>query len=254
MPVLSEKFPTFQAFAHATLPEMFSEKTLAQATRLKMNTASSGMLLNDGQGRFTFRPLPRLAQIAPGFGLVFLHADEDAYPDLFIAQNFFSPHREIGRWDGGVSLLLRGQGDGSFLPVWPNKSGVVIPGDAAAAVAADINQDGWQDLLVAVNNEAPLVFLHHSRPAVPTLTVRLRGKPGNLQAIGARARLQLQSGRFQDAESYAGHGYLSQSASDLYFGLDPQDPPTSLRVQWPRGHTTSLALTKSTRLIEQAEP
>ena len=36
--------------------------------------------------------------------------------------------------DGGLSLLLKGQGDGTFRCVWPDRSGLVVPGDAKSLV------------------------------------------------------------------------------------------------------------------------
>ena len=53
---------------------------------------------------------------------------------------------------GGVGTLLLGNGDASFTAVGPSKSGIIIPNDARHAAALDINDDGKDDLAVAVNN------------------------------------------------------------------------------------------------------
>ena len=68
--------------------------------------------------------------------------DGDGDLDLYLAQNYFGPQRETGRMDGGVGLLLLGRGDGTFDPVWPNRSGLVVTGDAKSVTTADVNGDG----------------------------------------------------------------------------------------------------------------
>ena len=118
------------------------------------NTLQSGLLINDGQGQFTFRPLPRIAQIAPGFGVALADVNADGNVDLCLAQNFFTPQLETGRMSGGVSLLLLGDGTGDFEPVWPNRSGIVVGGDAKSLSVVDLNGD----------NRARLCFRHQRRP------------------------------------------------------------------------------------------
>jgi len=254
LPSLIEKAPSFDAYAAAQLSDLFGEQRLDQAFRLEVNTAESGILINDGRGGFTFRPLHRLAQIAPGFGLVFLNANGDAHPDLFIAQNFFSPNREVGRLNGGVSLLLAGRGDGSFEPIWPNRSGLLIPGDAKSAVAVDLNSDGWQDLLVAANDDALHAFVHQGQPPARTLRVTLKGRLGNRSAVGARIRLTRQSGLSQDSEVYSGQGYLSQYSTELTFPVTADDPPTDVQIFWPLGQRTRRAVTGAEIQIVEREP
>ena len=160
MPFIADKFDTFHAFAMASLDEIYSKPKLESALRLEANELSSGLLLNDGTGNFNFIPFPRLAQVAPSFGLAFLEADGDGNPDLYVSQNFYGPQRETGRMAGGVGLLLLGNGDGTFREVWPEVSGILLPQDARAAKAIDLNGDGKQDLAVAVNNGPMRIYLN----------------------------------------------------------------------------------------------
>ncbi len=162
MPFIAEKFENFHSFATADLAEIYSAEKLRSAIKLEVNELSSGMLLNDGNGRFEFSPLPRLAQAAPSFGLAFLDANGDGKIDLYVSQNFYGPQRETGRMAGGVGLLLLGNGNGSFRELKPRRSGIVIPGDARRAVALDVNGDGNDDLAIAVNN-APVRLMQNRR-------------------------------------------------------------------------------------------
>ena len=152
MPFIAQKFKNFHSFATAGLADIYSTDKLQKAHKFEANELSSGLLINDGGGIFEFHPLPRLAQVAPCFGLAFLDADGDGKTDLYVSQNFYGPQRETGRMAGGVGMLLLGNGDGSFTELAPKQSGILIPGDARWAVALDFDDDGCDDLAVAVNN------------------------------------------------------------------------------------------------------
>ena len=54
--------------------------------------------------------------------------------------------------DGGLGLLLLGLGDGSFQPVWPARSGLILNVDATSLATTDLDGDGRLDFVVGVNN------------------------------------------------------------------------------------------------------
>ena len=162
MPFIAQKYRNFHTFATAGLADIYTAPRLQNSVKLEVNELTSGMLINDGHGKFEFRALPQLAQIAPSFGLAFLEANGDGKIDLYVSQNFYGPQRETGRMAGGVGLLLLGNGDGSFQELEPMKSGIIIASDARGAVAVDINSDGKDDLAVAINNDTVRI-LHNQR-------------------------------------------------------------------------------------------
>jgi len=255
MPFLAEKFATYDAFAKATLPDIYSEARLSGSLRVAATTAHTSLLVNDGHGRFQVRPLPALAQVAPGMGVDFVWCNHDPVPDLFIAQNFYQPERETGRMNGGTGLVLLGDEAGEFRPLWPAESGVVLPDDCRAAAAVDLNEDGWQDLVVATNNGPLRTLLHMptSSGALPRL-LRLHGRPGNPQAIGASIEARTRSGRRVRLETRAGGGYLTQAPTVVYLMEDPSDMFVSLQVTWPSGAPQELNITgHSGQAIEASE-
>lgn len=199
------------------------------------------MLLNDGKGHFAFRPLSRLAQAAPAFGAALCDVDADGHIDLFLVQNFFSPQPETGRMDGGLSLLLRGNGDGTFTPLRPDASGLVVAGDAKSLAVTDLNGDGWPDFVVGVNNDELRAFENRAPRGPRRLNVELQGKAGNVCGVGARVRIALESGAVRVAELHAGGGYLSQSTRILSFGLGSTGHVSRIEVRWPDGHTSSVS-------------
>jgi enediyne biosynthesis protein E4 len=147
---LRDRFLNFHEFSSTNLSGVFPPGTLQSALRLEANTAESGVWLNDGRGRFTFQPLPPVAQLAPINDLAVLGFDGDGHLELVAAQNDFTPDKLTGRFNGGLSLLLRGDGRGGFAVVTPMESGIVIPWEARRVRAVDVDGDGRRDLVVGV--------------------------------------------------------------------------------------------------------
>jgi hypothetical protein len=145
--------------------------------------------------------------------------------------------------DGGVSLLLAGNGDGTFTPVSPSDSGMVVPGDAKSTTVVDLNADGLPDVVVGVNDGELSAWQRRASNAasVDVLAIRLKGSPGNPTGIGARITVTDESGRAQAGEICAGGGYLSQSAAVAWFGVGGGAKPARVEVRWPDGTVTSLS-------------
>jgi hypothetical protein len=159
MPGLAEKFKTYHLFASSSLDEIYGLTPIKSAERFACHTLESGLLINDGTGKFEFRPLPRIAQISPIFGMVFEDFDRDGHLDLALAGNFYQPQWETGPYDGSIGVLLRGDGSGQFVAVDPGESGLLLPGDLRGLAALDLNADGRIDLFATRNNDSVLVQL-----------------------------------------------------------------------------------------------
>jgi hypothetical protein len=239
MPFLAERFSTFRSFASASLVDIYTPKCLDNAHRFAANTLESGLLLNQGNNSFRFETLPRFAQAAPGFGAIVRDLDLDGNEDIYFVQNFYSPQPETGRMAGGLSLLLRGDGDGGFEPVWPRESGLVVPGDAKSLTAADVNQDGLTDLVVGVNDGPVETFVRRGPTSSETLTLRLIDSHGAPSAPGARVVVRFTSGAARTFETYAGGGYLSQSSPSQVVALPKGDAIDAVDVTWPDGTTST---------------
>ncbi len=234
IPFLKEKTPKFHDFASATLSELYAD--LEQTVRYEANTLSSGVLVNDGAGKFEFRELPALAQVAPVFGIAPIDTDADGILDLYLAQNDFSPQPETGRMDGGVGVLLRGLGDCRFEALPPNRSGLVVAGDARGVATSDINQDSWPDLLIAVNDDEMLVFEQVPPAGAECLAVRF-GRVG-ARVIGSRVTVELSGGDKLVSELNAGGGYCSQSSPILRFAIPAGAVAEMVTVRWSDGLLT----------------
>jgi hypothetical protein len=243
IPSILQRFPKNDLYARATLADILGPDKLAAADanvrgaarRFAATELRSGVFLSQPDGRYHFTPLPRVAQVAPFQGLVAGDFDGDGHADIYAGQNSYAPNPGVGRFDGGISQLLRGDGHGNFTPAQPAESGLVVPGDAKALALADLDHDGWPDFLVTRNGATTLAWRNGGVAGRHSLGVRLRGAAGNPTAIGARVQLELADGSMQTAEVQAGGGYYSESCPAVFFGYPDAAPPRRLLIRWPDG-------------------
>jgi hypothetical protein len=161
--------------------------------------------------------------------------DGDGHADIYAVQNSHAPIPLVGRFDGGLSQLLRGDGHGQFTAVPLSVSGLVVPGDAKALVVLDLDENGWPDFLITRNNSTTLAFRNNGVSGRHSLCVRLRGPAGNSTGVGARITLELADGSTRISEIHAGSGYYSQSGPSCFFGWLDANPPRKIHVRWPSG-------------------
>ena len=254
LPSVLRRFPTFDAYSTATLASILGPEKLARATRFAATELRSGVFLSQADGTYRFEPLPRIAQISPLQGIVAGDFAGDGHMGIYAVQNSFAPIPAVGRFDGGLSQWLRGDGRGHFIPVTPLASGLVVSGDAKALAVVELGADGWPGFVVTRNNGTVLAFRNRGVPEHRPLAVTLRGPPGNPTAVGARITIIFSDGSSETEEVYAGSGYYSQSAPACYFGYPETNPPIRIRIRWPTGAMTERDFTGGSAALSFAQP
>ena len=238
MPFIGEKFKTFEGYSLASLNDIYGTEDQARP-HVEVNYLESIVIWNEGD-KFRAEALPSLAQISPGFGVVLRDFDGDGLKDIMMANNFFGSQPETGYMDGGLGLLLNGKRDRGYDALWPEKSGIVVPGDANGLAAGDFDGDGDQDVVFAVNNGAPKFFYNQNNFESTQITVE--GPEGNKAAIGASLLLSFKSGKVQRYEISARTSYLSQSSSKVSIPLKAAADLETISVRWPDGSDSTTAI------------
>jgi hypothetical protein len=175
-PWIPRKFPTFESFAHATIQQIFPAEHLARARRYEATELASGVYFQKPDGAFEFRPLPSIAQISPINGIVVGDFDGDGIADVYCVGNNFGPEPSTGRFDGGVGVLLRGDGHGGLTPVPAWQSGLLAAGDARAAVLLGPTGEvrGIPSIAVSQSNGPLLLFTPNPHPGPAPLPIAMR--------------------------------------------------------------------------------
>jgi enediyne biosynthesis protein E4 len=175
-----------------------------------------------------------------GWGLKFFDFDNDGDLDLFIANGH--PDDKVETRGGDVKyaeplLLFRNTGAGykqRFENVSDQAGPIFKESFAARGLAiGDFDNDGAVDVLVAVNNDAPLLLRNTAAKGNHWLGIRLVGKKANREAIGARVTWQAGNLRRQ-LFKVGGGSFLSSHDPRMVLGIGQRPKIDWVEVRWPR--------------------
>jgi hypothetical protein len=175
-------------------------------------------------------------RLMSGWGLKFFDYDNDGNLDLFLANG--NPDDLIESLHSQVKyqeplMLFRNTGK-AFQNV-SAQSGPVFtkPLSARGMAIGDFDNDGAVDVLVSVNNAAPVLL--HNKVGNPNhwLGIKLVGKKSNPDAIGARVTYQ--AGDLKRSRAKVGGGsYLSSHDPRIVLGIGKRTKIDWLEIKWPR--------------------
>jgi len=153
MPGLKKKYLKYQDYKEQTVQDIFTEQQLANSIKLEVYETRSMLFLSQPDASFEAQPLPLRAQVTPIYGIAVRDLDGDKLPDILLAGNFYEAKPEVGIYDAGYGLFLRGDGQGGFTPRLPRESGFFIKGAVRDLVT--LRRNG-EILVLAARNDAPL--------------------------------------------------------------------------------------------------
>jgi hypothetical protein len=108
------------------------------------------------------------------------------------------------------------------------------------SVLADLDQDGWLDLVRRDVLGPPLLDLSLCGDA-HWLVVELEDAPPNVHAIGARVRVDTASGTRTGWVTAGGPGYASSGPPEVHVGLGDETDIAGIVITWPDGSETRHA-------------
>ena len=150
IPAIKSKFKDYDAFAVATLEDVYTKQDLERSLHYQVSSFSS-IYLENRDGEFISHNLPNEAQISNINKIIVRDINKDGHKDVVIAGNLYGSEVETPRNDASIGLYLEGDGKGSFTPVAANQSGLYIPGDTKDMEVIEIK--GKQYLLAAKNDD-----------------------------------------------------------------------------------------------------
>jgi hypothetical protein len=209
-----------------------------------------GVYHNEGKGTFSYQSLQTglgvLSSGSSGWGVGLEDFDNDGWKDLFVAQGHVLDNVEA--IDPSLHYrelpLVAMNHQGRFERT---DSGLTSAVAGRGAAFGDLNNDGWQDVVMTVLGGPPQVFLNRGGKQ-HWLVINLRGTRSNRDGLGARVRVNGQT-RFATTSG----SYLSASDKRLHFGLGAVDT-ARVEIEWPSGARQTLNGVHADQFLEVIEP
>jgi hypothetical protein len=132
IPSIRKKYMRYSNYNNEMLTDLFPQEIIDKSIRNQVNQFASGILINEGSGKFAWNELPRMAQKSWIFAINISDLNEDGHLDLLLGGNLMQAKPEVGKYDASYGEILLGKGDGTFT-YWPNyQHGLKLEGDIRA--------------------------------------------------------------------------------------------------------------------------
>jgi ABC-type polar amino acid transport system ATPase subunit len=129
MPFVKDKFPSYKAFAEASLVDVLGEENYEGAYHHQAEILESVFVENLGNGEFKIKKLPISVQISPIMDFEFIDIDNNNSKEVIIVGNHYYPEVETVRYDASYGSILSYEGK-EFVSISPSVTGFVNKGDA----------------------------------------------------------------------------------------------------------------------------
>jgi enediyne biosynthesis protein E4 len=187
-----------------------------------------------------------------GWGTGFLDYDNDGWLDIFVANG--DVHEDMDIFSESVTFeqpdqLFHNDGDGTFSEVSAASGPHFLESHVGRGAAfADYDEDGDLDILVLNAGEGVSLLRNDGGNREHWLGLKLVGRSGNRDGIGARVEVEAGSLRMV-REVRSGASYLSQHDMRIFFGLGGRGRAEKVMIRWPTGRRDSLENVAADRLL-----
>jgi len=196
--------------------------------------------------------ISQISERMSGWSNGFIDYNNDGWKDLYSA-------------NGDVDNLVRNsrQSDSMFENV-NGKEFVDVSGEMGrdflrqgyqrGSAFADLNNDGFMDLVVTSLNERPRILTNSADNGNHWLMLQTTGTSSNRDGIGAKIKLTTASGRSLYNHVTTSVGFMSSSDRRVHFGLGSESRIASIEIRWPSGKLQQLGATHADQLLQVREP
>jgi enediyne biosynthesis protein E4 len=153
IPTWQRKFSDYHSFATMTMEQILSEEKSDSILYQKIDQSASCILFNEGEGKFSFKLLPKEAQISAINALVATDLNMDNRTDLILAGNHHDWEVETSRNDAGIGLVLLSVGKREFRPLTLSESGLLTRSEVSDMKILNHSNDA-QLLLIGQNQDS----------------------------------------------------------------------------------------------------
>jgi len=182
---------------------------------------------NNGDGTFTDQgEFYDVDDTGVGWGTFWFDYDNDGDQDIYLANN--------QTLSAVPNILYRNNGGKEFELV-STDSDIESPFASFGTAAVDVDNDGFQDIVVANwgGNARNRLYVNEEN-GNNAILIKAIGTSSNASAIGANVIIRA-GGKIQMDQVNGATGYASQSSLVLHFGLGDIEVIDELIIKWPSG-------------------
>ena len=158
MPILNEKFETYDAFASSSLEDILGKSKVQNSKNLRATTFSSVLLTRSGD-TYSVNDLPFAAQWSPIMDMELLDLNADGKQDVILAGNLVNTEPETPSYDAGKGVVLYSNGDGTFKAEYDIRSTGINLNKNVKQIETMRTPGGEVALIAGNNNDYLQIFL-----------------------------------------------------------------------------------------------
>jgi hypothetical protein len=228
-------------------PDLFYNNLKGQIWGLYRNLGGKSMNYASGVSRVS-----RLSARSSGWSNGFVDYNNDGWKDLYssngevenMGESSRQPDTMFENVDGKEFRDVSAQMGADF-----NHEGL-----QRGAAFVDLNNDGFEDLVVTSLHERPRIMLNSADNGNHWLLVNTVGRRSNRDGIGASLKVTTGSGRTLYNHVTTSDGFMSSSDKRVHFGLGAEKEIKSLEIRWPSGILQTLKKVRADQILTVTEP
>lgn len=162
LPGLKKENLRHSEYAKKSIQELIPAEALKKAVVMEANYFKTVVAMNDGNGKFTLKPLPAEVHFSCVKAIQIADLNGDKLPDLVLAGNDAGFTPQFSKLDASFGHVLLNKGKGEFERLENRKSGLMIRGDVKQL--CELKTKNGRQLVALVNGSQPWLFKNLFEP------------------------------------------------------------------------------------------